>query len=271
MRSTATPGAGPIPWRAVAPTIAPSSTRRTATPDEIDYRLARQSLISEYRKRPPRPTRGLRRAPGATAHAKALGSRTARPCPICAESELVLVTYVFGPRLPAGRCIIKSDELTAIAKRSGPSPVTSSRCAPSCWWNHLMRSFLLGRGVTEWQGHRLGRRSSRGALVASSVGPWHPGARPVTRRTPPSASPPQPRPPGQDRRIAALVALALPPIPVLRRCHRGGERNRRVVGRIQGAGPDHQPRARPDLVHLHRQRSPTTATSRTPSRRCTAR
>ena len=72
-----------------------------------------------------------------------------RPCPICDEADLVLVTYVFGPRLPAGgRCMSKKNELAAVAKRSGTFTGYVVEVCISCWWNHLMRSFLIGRGVT---------------------------------------------------------------------------------------------------------------------------
>ncbi len=86
----------------------PGVRRGARTPGEIDYRLARQSLISEYRKG------RLARHEVCDAHselrrnATSCGSPTTRRCPICTEHDVVLVTYVFGPRLPAnGRCITK--------------------------------------------------------------------------------------------------------------------------------------------------------------------
>ncbi len=57
---------------------------------------------------------------------------------------MVLVSYVFGPRLPAfGRCITSKKELTAIAKRSGEFSCYVVEVCPSCSWNHLARTFLL--------------------------------------------------------------------------------------------------------------------------------
>lgn len=42
----------------------------------------------------------------------------------------------------------KKNELAAIAKRSGTFTGYVVEVCTSCWWNHLMRSFLIGRGVT---------------------------------------------------------------------------------------------------------------------------
>ena len=65
-------------------------------------------------------------------------SRTSQECPICEDDQVVLVTYVFGPRLPAfGRCITTKGELPGLAKRPARSPATWSRCArraPGTTW-----------------------------------------------------------------------------------------------------------------------------------------
>ena len=57
---------------------------------------------------------------------------------------MVLVSYVFGPRLPAfGRCISTKKELAAIARRSGTFSCYVIEVCPECTWNHLARTFLL--------------------------------------------------------------------------------------------------------------------------------
>lgn len=112
---------------------------------EVDYRLARQSLISRYR------SGRVARNEVCDAHselrrnAKALGLSSDRPCPICDATDLVLVTYVFGPRLPAsGRCLSSRGEITKIARRKGNFTGYVVEVCTGCWWNHLMRSFPLG-------------------------------------------------------------------------------------------------------------------------------
>ena len=127
--------------------IAPSAlgARR---PGEIDYRLARQMQISEYHKGRIARNEVCDAHPELRRNASALGMPTSRPCPICADTDLVLVTYVFGPRLPAaGRCISKKTELAAVAKRSGTFTAYVVEVCTGCWWNHLVRSFLLGRST----------------------------------------------------------------------------------------------------------------------------
>ena len=78
----------------------------TTGPGEIDYRLARQALISEFRKG------RLARHEVCDAHpelrraARECGEPTSLACPICERAKVVLVSYVFGPRLPShGRCV----------------------------------------------------------------------------------------------------------------------------------------------------------------------
>ena len=61
---------------------------------------------------------------------------------------VVLVTYVFGPRLPAfGRCITTKKELQAIAKRSGSFSAYVVEVCPECHWHFRRRSYVLGDGV----------------------------------------------------------------------------------------------------------------------------
>lgn len=119
------------------------------TPGEIDYRLARQSLISEYRKGRLAQHEVCDAHPELRRNAQACSTPTTRRCPICDDADLVLVTYVFGPRLPAsGLCITKKREITDLNKRAGQFAGYVVEVCPGCWWNHLVRSFLLGRGVT---------------------------------------------------------------------------------------------------------------------------
>lgn len=113
-------------------------------PGEIDYRLARSAVISEHRKG------RLARHDVCDAHpelmraAREVGESTSQRCPICEDDQVVLVTYVFGPRLPAhGRCVTTRAELRALAKRSGSFACYVVEVCPSCAWNHLARTFLL--------------------------------------------------------------------------------------------------------------------------------
>ena len=69
------------------------------------------------------------------------GARSAR------TTQIRLVSYVFGPRLPAfGRCITKASELRDFNRRAGSFTCYVVEVCPSCGWNHLFRTWALGRG-----------------------------------------------------------------------------------------------------------------------------
>ena len=117
------------------------------TRGSVDFRLARAALISEYRKG------RLPEHEVCDAHAELMraahsaSSPTTMECPICEDANVVLVTYVFGPRLPAhGRCITNKKELAAIANRRGEFTGYVVEVCPECRWNHLARTFpVTGR------------------------------------------------------------------------------------------------------------------------------
>ena len=76
--------------------------------------------------------------------AQNVGEETDDLCPICEDANLVLIKYVFGPRLPShGRCITIAGELERISKRKGNFTVYSVEACPGCAFNHLRRSYPL--------------------------------------------------------------------------------------------------------------------------------
>jgi hypothetical protein len=113
----------------------------------IDYRLARMGVVSEFKKG------RLARHEVCDAHpelrraARSASEPTEMECPICEEDHIVLVTYAFGPRLPAsGRCITAKGELAKLAKGRSQLAAYVVEVCPSCHWNHLAKTFLLGTG-----------------------------------------------------------------------------------------------------------------------------
>jgi hypothetical protein len=114
------------------------------TPGEVDYRLARQHLISEFRKGRLAQHEVCDAHPELLRAARECSQPTREDCPICETEKLVLVSYVFGPRLPSfGRCITSAKELKDLSKRSGEFSCYVVEVCPSCAWNHLARTFLL--------------------------------------------------------------------------------------------------------------------------------
>jgi hypothetical protein len=113
----------------------------------IDYRLARMGVVSEFKKG------RLARHEVCDAHpelrraAQQASEPTDMDCPICEEDQIVLVTYAFGARLPAsGRCITAKGELAKLAKGRSQLAAYVVEVCPTCHWNHLAKTFLLGRG-----------------------------------------------------------------------------------------------------------------------------
>ncbi|QXC59848.1 DUF5318 domain-containing protein [Aquihabitans sp. G128] len=128
----------------------PQSVRGADGPGEIDYRLARQSVLSEFRKGRIAKHEVCDAHPELVRAAREVGDATNITCPVCEDAKVVLVSYVFGPRLPAfGRCITSRQELQAIAKRSGNFSCYVVEVCPECAWNHLARTFLLTPARTQ--------------------------------------------------------------------------------------------------------------------------
>jgi hypothetical protein len=114
-------------------------------PGVVDFRLARNAVVKEYR-------RGrLSRLDVCDAHPELIrnavhcGRPASEGCPICEESQ-VLVTYVFGSRLPAGgRCITSAEELAKLHRGTRELAAYVVEVCPTCNWNHLIRTFPVGR------------------------------------------------------------------------------------------------------------------------------
>ena len=116
-----------------------------ARPGEVDYRLVRKHALDEFR-------RGrLSRLDVCDAHpellraARNVGEARSEDCPICEEPGLTLVSFAFGPRLPAhGRCITTRKKLAQLQRASSEATCYVVEVCTTCSWNQLVRSFRLG-------------------------------------------------------------------------------------------------------------------------------
>ena len=133
----------------VAVSFRPEALRGGAAaslPGQIDYRLARNAILKEFR-------RGrLSRLDVCDAHpdlvraARSIGMPTTETCPICEQVDIVHVSYAFGPRLPpSGQTFVGSTELGRLTKRAGEVACYVVEVCPECRWNHLARTFVAGR------------------------------------------------------------------------------------------------------------------------------
>jgi hypothetical protein len=113
----------------------------------VDHRLARRHLINEYRRGRLRRDQVCDAHPELLRAARQLGTETRTWCPICEEDHLVLVTYVFGPRLPKhGRCVTTKAEIAQFHRRREEYAAYVVEACRTCAWHHLLKVQPLGGG-----------------------------------------------------------------------------------------------------------------------------
>jgi hypothetical protein len=116
------------------------------TPGVVDHRLSRRHLINEFKRGRLRQDQVCDAHPELIRAARNIGSPASLPCPICADQELRLVTYVFGPRLPAhGRCVSTAEELAKLDARPDELTAYVVEACVGCRWHHLLRVLPVGR------------------------------------------------------------------------------------------------------------------------------
>lgn len=119
----------------------------------VDHRFARRHLINEFRRGRLRMDQVCDAHPELIRAAVNFGSPTQVRCPICEAQEVVLVTYVFGPRLPAfGRVVSTAKQMQALMRSSDDLAAYVVEACTGCRWHHLLRVLPIG-----------GRKSSRAA------------------------------------------------------------------------------------------------------------
>ena len=113
-------------------------------PGQIDYRLARRQLISEFRKGRLARHEVCDAHPELVRAARNVGEESSEECPICEEANVVHVSYVFGARMPAhGRCVTTKAEMQKLRRSPDELACYVVEVCPECSWNHLSRTFLL--------------------------------------------------------------------------------------------------------------------------------
>jgi hypothetical protein len=112
---------------------------------QVDYRLARNLVVSEYRKG------RLSRHEVCDAHVELLraatnvGEESREDCPICGEAKVRLVSYVFGGGLPAsGRIVTSKADIRKLGRIGRDMTCYVVEVCPACSWNHLAQTFSVG-------------------------------------------------------------------------------------------------------------------------------
>lgn len=120
----------------------------------VDHRLSRRHLINEFRRGRLRQDQVCDAHPELIRAARNIGSESRSTCPICQETKLRLVTYVFGARLPShGRCVSTAAEMATLNRRSDDLTAYVVEACIECRWHHLLRVLPVGGG---------GRRAASG-------------------------------------------------------------------------------------------------------------
>jgi hypothetical protein len=117
----------------------------TGTGGRVEYRLARNAVVSEFHKGRLSKLDVCDAHPELMRAARNVGVPLAEECPICEGPPLVHVTYVFGPRLPShGRCPTSAAELARLCRRADEVVCYVVEVCPDCAWNHLARMYPAG-------------------------------------------------------------------------------------------------------------------------------
>lgn len=110
----------------------------------VDYRLQRRRTLREVREGVVAKNEVCDAHPELLRVARNSAPSTGADCPICEEHKLASITYVFGPRLPAGgKLALNQAELDRIATRSGTFASYQVEVCAGCGWNHLLRRQVL--------------------------------------------------------------------------------------------------------------------------------
>jgi hypothetical protein len=116
----------------------------------VEYALQRRALLGQVAS----GRRGVAEACDAHPYlllaAKHYGEPVPQPCPVCAQHSEVLVHYVYGAALGRSSGQAKSlAELAALDTHADEFDVYAVEVCRDCGWNHLVRSFCLGRPAAD--------------------------------------------------------------------------------------------------------------------------
>ncbi len=111
----------------------------------VDHRLARRMLISQVRRGRIPLDQVCDAHPELIRAARNVGTLTSTPCPICEETDLRLVTYVFGAGLsPQGKCVSTANEMRVLNRSVEELNAYVVEACVECRWHHLLRVLPVG-------------------------------------------------------------------------------------------------------------------------------
>ncbi len=124
----------------------------------VDYALQRRSLLGSVSRGRTALDEVCDADPYLLRAARFHGREMGEVCPICRKGQLTLVSWVFGEHLGRVAGSARTDEeLARLAADHADFTVHEVEVCRSCRWNHLVESYVVGRGP-----HRAGRRRTAG-------------------------------------------------------------------------------------------------------------
>ena len=117
---------------------------------EIDYSLARRSVIRDYRGGSLSHDDVCDAHPELIRAAACLGRLTDEACPVCGDVGLKLVSYVYGtsPKTGEGRAVSTAAELRKYSRAFDKLDCYDVEVCLGCKWNFRVRSYVVGRRST---------------------------------------------------------------------------------------------------------------------------
>jgi hypothetical protein len=113
----------------------------------IDYALQRRARLTEVASGRASATEVCDAHPYLLLAARHYGEKAVHPCPVCRHQSLRNVHYIYGDALGKAAGQAKTvGELRRLSDQYPEFAVYVVEVCSDCSWNHLVRSFVLGRG-----------------------------------------------------------------------------------------------------------------------------
>lgn len=113
----------------------------------IDYALKRRARLAQVRSGMVTTAEACDAHPHLLLAARHYGSAAGTACPICGGKDVQVVRFVYGDELGVSAGQAKSvGELERMEASANAVAVYVVEVCPACRWNHLLESFVMGRG-----------------------------------------------------------------------------------------------------------------------------
>ncbi|MCW0215086.1 MAG: DUF5318 domain-containing protein [Pseudonocardia sp.] len=125
----------------------------------VDYALQRRSLLADVASGRVGVAEVCDASPYLLRAARFHGRTGEEQCPVCRRDRLTEVNWIFGEALRhASGSARRTEELAALENTVDEFSVYVVEVCPSCSWNHLVQSYVLGKGGDHGPSRGSGQR-----------------------------------------------------------------------------------------------------------------